>query len=973
MEFEIPHNLKEAINENKLLIFVGAGISRVAGLPLWKDIVIKTLEDPAITKGKSFISALEDEILTPLEALDKIKSSNIREVYKHFEKETSLILKHEIYNKIAYISKRIVTTNYDSLIEVNTDIKPLDTSSTYSLQKIDDLAEFVLKIHGTCSAIDNSVIFTSDYEKLYGNGNELAKFQLEKLVSTYSCLFLGFSLSDNYVVELFDKLNHMYKGLGKEHYVVSTTPIDHDFVEVIKISSHSELPALLDQLIKFKKNEEAAIFSSEDNLSSEIAIQEKSSIELLLDDGVFIYVGHDTPPKIEHWTGRTEELKSLMTPHKVCFITGIGGQGKSALASKVLSETDKNEYKFFDWRDFKEEDLNFQNKLYQLIELVTHGATKTKQLVGLDTDVLVDIFFDKLGSQKGLFVFDNIDKYIDLQKFTPSGDMAVFFYKTLKSSHNSKFLFTCRPFIHFAGIGFYQVKLEGLEFDDVKELIKKYHSKLSESELHSITLRLHSATNGHPLWMGLILAQSRTDINQIDSILKKISTLHTNETSNISSFISEAILENVWSGLKDREKIILRTLSISNISESEEDLAKIISKKINYNQFSKALRALKALNLIVAKEGKAHIELHPLVREFIKSNYGREEQESYIALYVSYLDGFIVLLKNRFGMVLGSADLDVISKKVEILINTDKIQESINELRLTSDSFQISGYCEEFLRLSDLLLSKNIWSHKKITTLHGFFEFIDNFFTRLADFGRYEIFDSYMIKYLEVFNEPDANMILAKSALCYKEWTSGNFSTSIKEGKSASDLIEILGESDNWVGKHRYYLALRDSKDVESVKQALDFFCDGKSLDDLRNNTCTPASSGQYGNVGRCLLYLHQESESLFLTVKSYKALNEDTVNFYNKHNLGYAAKWIGEILALQEKALESLYFLLHARNIWKNDMPGESNKLETLISQTPNTSSRQSVISLETWQITKFCNDWVADYYEQYLNKPLE
>ena len=965
MEFDIPHTLKEAIRLNKLLIFVGAGISKTAGLPLWKEIVIKTLEDPAIVKGKSFISAIDDEILTPLEALDKIQKSNRREVYKHFENETSKTLESSIYKKISNISKRLITTNYDSLIEHNTGITPLDTSSSYSLRKTDDLDEYVLKIHGTSSAIDNSVIFTSDYEKLYGAGNELAKFQLEKLVSSYSCLFLGFSMSDNYVVELFNKLNYIYKGLGKEHYIVSTAPIDHDFVEVVKISYHTDLPDLLDQLSSYKNTKDTPSAPINNNIIN----TKESSTSLLPEGGIFIHIGHDTPPKIEHWTGRTEELKTLKAPHKVCFITGIGGQGKSALASKLLAETDKDNYKFFDWRDFKEEDLNFQNKLYLLIELVSNGSTHTKQLIGLETEVLVDIFFDKLSSQKGIFIFDNIDKYIDLQKFTPSGDMALFFSKALKSSHNSKFIFTCRPFIHFAGIGFYQVKLEGLEFDDVKELIEKYHSKLHETELHSITLRLHSATNGHPLWMGLILAQSRSDITQIDSILKKISAIHINESSsNISSFMSEAILENVWSGLKDREKIILRTLSISNISESEEDLAKIISKKINYNQFSKALRALKALNLIVAKEGAGHIELHPLVREFIKVNYGRDEQETYIALYVSYLDGFIVLLKNRFGMVLGSGDLDVISKKIEILINTDKIQESINELRLTSDSFQISGYCEEFLRLADLLASKNIWSYKKLTSLHGFPGFIDNFFTRLADFGCYEMFDEYMEKYLGIFKEPDAHMILAKSAICYKEWTSGNFEFSVKEGKSASDLVDMLGEFDSWAGKHRYNLALRDSKKPENIEQALSFFCESKTLDDLRNNECTPANSGKYGNVGRCLLFLNRQTESLFLTVKSYKALNEDKINFSNKHNLGYAAKWIGEILELQEKTLESLYFLLHARNIWKNDMPGESNKLDSLISQAPDTSSNQSIMSLETWQITKFCNDWVTEYYDSYL-----
>jgi len=49
---EIPHKLKSAIAEDRLLLFVGAGISKIAGLPLWKEIVTKTLSDPAVSKGR---------------------------------------------------------------------------------------------------------------------------------------------------------------------------------------------------------------------------------------------------------------------------------------------------------------------------------------------------------------------------------------------------------------------------------------------------------------------------------------------------------------------------------------------------------------------------------------------------------------------------------------------------------------------------------------------------------------------------------------------------------------------------------------------------------------------------------------------------------------------------------------------------------------------------------------------------------
>ncbi|MEE4078624.1 SIR2 family protein [Pseudomonas viridiflava] len=953
-EFEIPHSLKLAIRDNQLVVFIGAGISKISGLPSWYEIVEKTLSDPAIKKGDAFKAALNAEVMTPLEALDKIKGDNLREVYKYFEQETSTSVKNPIYKTISTISSKIITTNYDSLIEDNTGIHCIETSSPYNLQKIDNSKEFVLKIHGSCSSIDNAIIFTSDYERLYGDANQLAKFQLEKIVSTYSCLFLGFSLSDNYVVKLFDKLSSMYNGIGKEHYIISTAALHHDFVELITIESHQDLVPLLEQLATYKA------------ISEDKVLLQTTHIDTSTNDfpaeGVKIHQGQDTPPQVEYWTGRTEELETLMLPYKVCFITGIGGQGKSALASKFLDHCTADQFIFCDWRDFKEEELNLQSKLYQLIELVSEGRKKITQLAGLETDLLIDIFFRELGSQKGIFVFDNIDKYIDLQKFTPSGDMGTFFNQALKTHHKSKFIFTCRPFIHQASIGFYQVKLEGLELGDANDLILKYHKNIDKNELVEITYKLHTATKGHPLWMGLILAQSRTDIKQIKILISKIVQQQPDASQNISSLFSEKILENVWTSLKEREKVLLRTLSISNISETEEDLSKIIAKKINYNQYSKALKSLKSLNLIVTK-GADHLELHPLVREFIKSNYGKEDQETYISLYVGYLDGFIILLKNKFGMVLGHDDLIKIIKKIEVLINSNKIQDAVNELRLTGDSFQISGYCEDYLRLTDQLLNKNIWSSTKTSAIHGFLDFLEVAFTRMADFGSFEMFDHHIGKFLTIFTEPDAKMILAKSALCHRYWVEENYAEAIKQGKSASDLIEILDELDTRNGKHRYNLALRDSKCEKHIQEALNFFCEGKSIEYLSTIVCDTNTSSKFGNIGRCLSYLNRNTEGLTFLAKSYSALNTDDT-FFNKHNLGYASKWIAEVVDSTDNHQDSLYFYINARNLWKNDMPIEANKLELIIENAATNLSKQSIVSLESWQITKYCDEWVENYF---------
>lgn len=964
MEFEIPQALQDAIKENKVIVFVGAGLSKAAGLPLWKEIVISILESPKVKKGEYFKQALNNGIISPLYVLDAIKQENKKDIYSVFEELTSKEVECSLHKNAALISRRIVTTNYDNLLEANTKIKALDTSSAFNLQKLDDIEEFILKIHGSCDSIDNAVIFTSDYEKLYGTEAGLTKFQLQKLVSSYSCLFVGFSLTDNYVVELFNSLNKLYNGLGKEHFVISTEQMPHEFVETILINSHSEIEDLLNHLASIKSltpsSSNSGVIATDSQPPNPSAPDEQ-------EDEVYFQIANDTPPRIEYWTGRSDELKALNMEHKACFVTGIGGQGKSALASKFLADADRAKYKYCDWRDFKEEDLNFQSKLYGLIEQVSDNQLQARQLIGLETEDLIDIFFRSLAGKQGVFVFDNIDKYIDLQKFTPAGDMKNFFDKVMSIAHNSKFIFTCRPFIQFAGVGSYQIRLEGLKIDDTEELVEKYHSKLSRVELKTLALRLQKCTRGHPLWMGLILAQSRLDASQIDFVLDKIEHRVVAESdANFSGIVSATVLEDLWKGLKERERVILRTLSISSISESEEGLAKIVSKKINHNQFSKAMRSLKSLNLVVSKEGQGLIELHPLVREFISENYGKEEQESYIGLYVSYLDGFIYLIKKKFGNVLDPEDINVVIKKVEILINAGRFQESINELRIVSGSLLISGYTEEYLRLSDLLLANMQWSTKKLASLKSFFDFIHVFFAKSSEFGRDDLFDKYMTKFTAIYQTPNIHMIQAKAALCHKAWIYGDFATAIKEGKSAVDLIDVLGEGDVWGGRHTFHLALRDSKIEKNIEDALRYFCNGKTLEQLLSENSDSNSSSKFGNIGRCLHHQNRTDLALLFTCKSYIGFSADGLGYYDKHNLGYASKWIAEILQEIGRTQESTYFLVHARNIWKNDMPGESNKIDQIISSIPQSVANQSIISLESWQISKFCNDWVKNIFEE-------
>lgn len=134
--------------------------------------------------------------------------------------------------------------------------------------------------------------------------------------------------------------------------------------------------------------------------------------------------------------------------------------------------------------------------------------------------------------------------------------------------------------------------------------------------------------------------------------------------------------------------------------------------------------------------------------------------------------------------------------------------------------------------------------------------------------------------------------------------------------------------------------------------------------DDLSNDI----SGTTYGNIGRCLLISGNDQAALFLISKAYKTLKSAGVSFFGNHNIGYAAKWIYEVLVVQKKPTDALYFLLYAINLWENDIPEEANHLKRELSKAPDNSITQSIVSLESWQISKYCDEWVNSCFNEYI-----
>jgi len=950
---DIPFEIKEAIKKDKLVIFIGSGLSRSVGYPTWVQLIkdMLLINEERIENASTYSDILEKNILGPLEILEKLKSGYKKIVYEHFEKVLGAVHESSIHKKISTLSRKIVTTNYDKIIESNsTDPIVIDNTSNFNLSKLDSLDNYILKIHGDISRPDSCIIFNSDYENLYKQ-DTLAKYQLEKIFSNHTCLFLGFSFSDPYVNTLFDRISELYAGYGPTHFLLTANTINYDGIKCITIDDHSQVEKYIDTLAEYKKG-----LSTADNEVKQTPPSEPAQIEFQLKNE-----GTDTPPKVEHWVGREHELKSLGidSNFKVIFITGFGGQGKSSLAA-YYSETCRADgfYQLTDWRDFKEEEHNFDLKISSIIEKISANKTQISSLVGLDTESLISIFFKELGNKSCLFVFDNIDSYIDLETFEPIGPIGKLFNLALQTPHNSKFIFTCRPFIHYAGVNFFQLKLSGLTLDNVISLFSSGKTSISPIILSDLAIRAHKLTGGHALWVSLILAQAKRGQRNVEDFLKNIESKNIVESSE-SSILSKRILREIWDSLNEKQKTLLRTLAESITSESEDEISKVIRSELNFNQFSKALRTLKDLNLIVTKGAENYVELHPLVKEFIKSNFPSQEQRKFVSLFISYYDQFILLLKPRLNQILSLDEFKTWSNKIELHINNGEFSEAISGLIEIHQSIKRSGYTEEYVRLSCTFFEKVTWKKNTTNRLDNFLDFFGSAISAITEYGDSNASKKYIEKLEKITTSKNSEYIFILSARTHLHWYNGQFESAIKHGEEADYLISQIGEQDKWNARHRLNLAYRDSKDIRHLEKSLDFFLNGYPIEDITSNNSLnyELSYSLYGNVGRCLYFSKKYDEALNCYVKSLKLIGKGLYSdvYLNK---GYGFSWIGDTL-LELGNDDFIYFYLNAYENWTKCAPPLANKIQQKIEDLPKTAKFQSIKSLAAWQIEKHCEDW--------------
>jgi len=192
----VAKGLSRKANRGQLVLFLGAGISAGAGLPLWG----KLLNELA---GRAGMGEEERKALRKLDVLDQAeivegRMGGSRELMTAAIQE--VLSRHEYSLAHAMLAalpvSEVVTTNYDTLFERASEAGGEMKVAVLPYERAAGADRWVLKLHGCISQTDDIVLTRSDYLR-YGSRRAALSGLVQALLITRHMLFVGFGLTDD--------------------------------------------------------------------------------------------------------------------------------------------------------------------------------------------------------------------------------------------------------------------------------------------------------------------------------------------------------------------------------------------------------------------------------------------------------------------------------------------------------------------------------------------------------------------------------------------------------------------------------------------------------------------------------------------------------------------------------------------------------------------------------------------------------
>lgn len=261
---------KDAFKNNKISLFLGAGVSASAGVVTWKSL----LEQLCVKHNISRIDSDIDEIIKGRIIVDEYNEGN--KLSPIFYEDMKDILYSNLYPRrplIKTIAKLIeqapqlesvISYNYDNLVEQEVSkVKPC--SPIYDKSRNDNAETIkVYHVHGFISQEDKKnysqiVLGEKEYHKIYQEAYNWGNVEQLHALCRSTCFFIGLSMNDPNLRRLLDISSETGSEVEPTHYVF-LREIEYNIPIMEKImrsfgilciwyKHHKDLPGILEKLM----------------------------------------------------------------------------------------------------------------------------------------------------------------------------------------------------------------------------------------------------------------------------------------------------------------------------------------------------------------------------------------------------------------------------------------------------------------------------------------------------------------------------------------------------------------------------------------------------------------------------------------------------------------------------------------------------------------------------------------------------
>lgn len=245
---QVFEELKRSCQRGFMIPFVGAGMSKSAGLPEWKDYLLGLCDDAGLDRD-----AIRErlEIQSDYEGAmnDIVQRLTLNRFERDFER--SFQIPDVITGAVALLPQlfdcALVTTNFDRVLEqVYTNAAKAFVGTTTGrgranafFRAIPAGDRYLLKLHGNIDNAAERVLSQAEYHEAYGQEADVnMAFPLPKvlrrLFTSYSFLFLGCSLSADRTIQTFIRVAGELGGDSlPHHYALLACPADAETKRII--------------------------------------------------------------------------------------------------------------------------------------------------------------------------------------------------------------------------------------------------------------------------------------------------------------------------------------------------------------------------------------------------------------------------------------------------------------------------------------------------------------------------------------------------------------------------------------------------------------------------------------------------------------------------------------------------------------------------------------------------------------------